>query len=104
MAEDTPRPATHVLSTAGTMLGVTATLVGLIKLLESQTHPRQVDELAGAVVVLFLLAAIASYASIRLEYRAEKLSRRSERIADVAFVLGLLSLAGLTILFAWQVL
>lgn len=97
------RPATHILSAASTMLGVTTTLIGLIKLLETQTRAYSVDEAAGGVVVMFLFAAVLSYASIRVDV-APQMSRRMERLADALFVVGLACLAVLTIVFAWDIL
>lgn len=97
------RPATHILSTSGTMLGVTTTLIGLVKLLETQTQASRVDELAGGVLLLFLVAAVTSYSSIRTELRPA-MSRRLERVADVLFVLGIVSLATVGLIFAWEVL
>lgn len=98
-----PRPANHILSIAGTMLGVTTTLIGLIKLIETQTKASRVDEMAGAVVIVFLFAAVTSYASIRAGVRTA-LSQSMERLADAAFVIGLASLAVLAVIFAWEVI
>lgn len=84
------------------MLGVTTTLIGLVKLLETQSQASPVDELAGGVLLLFLFAAIASYSSIRFEMKPS-MSRRLERLADVAFILGVLSLAIVSLIFAWQI-
>ncbi|MBM0207524.1 hypothetical protein JNW90_34505 [Micromonospora sp. STR1s_5] len=97
------RPATHILGMAGTMLGVTTTLIGLVKVLETQSIKSNVDELAGVLVVLFLFSAVISYASIRTEDRA-RLSRKLERSADLAFMLGLLSLGVLALIFAWELI
>lgn len=85
------------------MLGATTTLIGLIKLLETQSRAYKVDEMAGGVVILFLCAAVLSYASIRLTVRPT-MSRRMEWAAEAAFVVGLACLAALTVVFAWDVL
>lgn len=98
-----PRLAGHILPAAGTLLGVTATLIALVKLLETQVQATVVDELASGIGIVFLVAAVFSYSSIRLELYP-RASRYVERVADVAFVLGLMALAALTSLFAWQVL
>lgn len=93
----------HILPTAGTMLGLCTTLIGLVKLLESQTVATAVDECAGVVGAFFLFSALTSYGSIRFE-RQPALSARLERIADACFMLGLCSLALLSLVFAYEVL
>lgn len=93
----------HILPTAGTMLGICTTLIGLVRIVEAQTGPSRVDELGGLVGALFLFSAIASYGSIRTESRAT-LSRRLERAADLCFLLGLASLAALSLVFAYELL
>ena len=97
------RPATHILGMAGTMLGVTTTLIGLVKLLETQSIKLNIDELAGFLVIVFLFSAVMSYASIRTEERA-RLSKRLERSADLGFMVGLVTLGVLALVFAWEIL
>jgi len=46
---------------------------------------RSFDELVAAVIVIFLVASIFSYASIRSETRTD----RYEKIADIVFLAGL---------------
>lgn len=106
MDRDAPtaeRPAQHILSAACTMLGITTTLIGLVKILESQTVASRVDELAGFVGILFLVSAMASYGSIRLA-RRPALSLRLERFADLVFFTGLSALGLIALFFGYEMI
>jgi hypothetical protein len=101
-----PRPAgltQHILPIAGTMLGICTTLIGLVKLLETQSVATLVDEFAGLVGACFLFSAILSYSSIRTEPRPA-LSSRLERGADAMFLVGLTSLSVLSLVFAFELI
>lgn len=105
---DGPGPARqrlphHILPIAGTMMGICTTLIGLVKLLETQMGASRVDEFGGLVGAAFLFSALASYGAIRTEERYPDLSRRLEAGADIIFVLGLVSLALLSVFFAYEV-
>ncbi len=107
MTDDTPRErrnlSTHILPTAGTMIGVSATLVGLVKIAESHMGPSHVDEYASLTTVLFLVSAIASYVAMRHADK-RRLSARCELIADQTFLFGLVSLAAIAIFFAYEII
>jgi hypothetical protein len=103
MADDLERARQHILPTAGTMLGICTTLIGLVKLLEGRLGPSHVDEIGGLVGTLFLFSALASYGAIRTEQRT-LLSRQLERTADACFLVALLSLTLLSLLFAYELL
>ncbi|MCR0980822.1 hypothetical protein [Roseomonas populi] len=95
--------ARQILPSAGTMIGICTTLVGLVKLLESQVGgDSRADEVGGLVSVIFLASVILSYSAIRLVQMRPRLSHWLERMADLLFVLGLLGIAGLTLLFAYD--
>jgi len=93
----------HILPSSGTMIGVCATLIGLVKLAEAHIGPSRVDEYAALASLLFLASAIASYISIRHPNRA-RLSERSEAIADQCFLAGLIGIAIITLFFAYVVI
>lgn len=95
--------STHILPTAGTMIGVSATLVGLVKIAETRIGPSHVDEYASLTTVLFLVSAIASYMAMRYSQRP-RLSSRCELIADQTFLVGLVSLAAIAIFFAYEII
>lgn len=95
--------ASHILPVPGTMIGVCATLIGLVKLAEVKHGSSHVDEYAAIAAVTFLTSALASYLSIRCSDRA-KLSFRIERMADVIFLCGLVGITLVATLFAYEVI
>ncbi|ACL58173.1 conserved hypothetical protein [Methylobacterium nodulans ORS 2060] len=83
------------------MVGICATVIGLVKILEERIGPSHVDEYAGLAALLFLASALASYLSMR-RTTGIGLSARLERVADLCFVLGLVSLSLIAVLFAYE--
>ena len=105
MSDDSNRAslAPHILPVAGTMLGICATLIGLVKVFEARVGPSHVDEYAGLIAVMFMVSALASYTSIRMAGRA-RFSLACERLADVCFLVGLVGLAGVALFFAYELI
>lgn len=105
--DSTPRErrtlSTHILPTSGTMIGVSATLVGLVKIVEVRSGPSHVDEYASLTTVLFLISAISSYVAMRYADK-RRLSARCELIADQTFLVGLVSVAVIAIFFAYEII
>jgi len=95
--------ASHILPVSGTMIGVCATLIGLVKLAEAKHGSSHVDEYAAIAAVTFLASALTSYLSIRWAHRAG-LSRWVEQIADVIFLGGLVGITLVATLFAYEVI
>ena len=95
--------ASHILPTSAAMIGVCATLIGLVKLAEEKLGPSHVDEYAAMVAVTFLASALASYLSIRYSDRP-RLSTRIEQIADLIFLAGLIGITLVVTLFAYEVI
>ncbi|WP_213771984.1 hypothetical protein [Bradyrhizobium sp. dw_78] len=93
----------HILPSSGTMVGVCATLIGLVKLAEVHIGPSRVDEYTALASLLFLASAIASYISIRYP-GLTRTSERCEAIADRCFLAGLIGLAVITLFFAYEVI
>lgn len=69
--------ASHILPVSGTMIGVCATLIGLVKLAESKHGSSHVDEFAAVAAVTFLASALTSYLSIR--WSGSSNTERSDR-------------------------
>jgi hypothetical protein len=82
------------------MVGICTTLIGLVKIIEVRTGSRHVDEYGG-LAALFLVSALASYLAIRLSSQG-RVSAWCERIADLFFVAGLVSLTLISLLFAYE--
>jgi hypothetical protein len=95
--------ASHILPVSGTMLGVCVTLIGLIKLAQGKSGPSHVDEYAAIAAVTFLASALTSYLSIRCSDRM-RLSARIEQLADVIFLCGLIGITVVATLFAYEVI
>ena len=95
--------ASHILRVSGTMIGVCATLVGLVKLAEAKHVSSHVDQYAAMAAVTFLASALTSYLSIRYSNRT-KLSFQIERIADVIFLARLVGITLVATLFAYEVI
>lgn len=91
----------HILPNAATMVGICPTLIGLIKLSEAEGMMRWADECLGVITVLFAISALASYVSIRNGDDRHR-GRVLEEVADVFFMVGLVGLAGVSLLFAYQ--
>jgi hypothetical protein len=95
--------ASHILPVSGTMIGVCATLIGLVKIAEAKFGPSHVDELAAIVGVTFLVSALTSYLSIRYAEQPSR-SLRLERLADQIFLGGLIGITLVATLFAYEVI
>jgi hypothetical protein len=95
--------ASHILPTAATMIGVCVTAVGLVKVAEAHIGPSSVDNYCASAGVVFLVSAFCSYLSLRME-DGSRLAEGLERVADICFMLGLISLTIITLLFAYEVI
>lgn len=95
--------SSHILSASVVMIGVSTTLIGLVKVAKAHMGPSRVDEYAGLAALLFLLSAVASYLSIR-HASNRRVSRRCEEIADQIFVVGLVGISAIAVLFAYEVI
>ena len=98
---DSTRLSQHILPSAGTMVGVCTTLVGLVKIVEAQIGVSHADEAAALTAIVFLISATASYLSMRVGGDSS-LSSRLERAADICFLIGLLCLCAISVLFAYE--
>jgi hypothetical protein len=95
----------HILPNAATMIGVSVTAVGLVKVAEGHLGPSGVDMYCALAGVIFLASAFCSYMSLRGKERADTdAPNLMERIADVCFMLGLLTLTVTMVLFAYEVI
>jgi hypothetical protein len=92
----------HILPSAATMIGVCATLIGLVKVVELRIGPSHADEYAAMALLIFMVSAVASYVSIRRP-GASAWGRRCERLADQCFMLGLVAITLVSIFFAYEI-
>jgi flagellar motor component MotA len=93
----------HILPSSGTMIGVCATVIGLVKVMEPDIGPSRVDEYAALASIFFLAGAVASYASMRNAGRPHT-AARYEAVADQCFLGGLVAVTLIILLFAYEVI
>jgi hypothetical protein len=93
--------AREILPASGTMIGVCTTLIGLVKVVEMQIGPSRVDEYISLATLVFVASALAAYAAIRYVHRP-KLRDLFERAADYLFLFGLLVIAVIAVLYAYE--
>ena len=74
----------HILPTSGNLLGLCFAILSFIRI-SHLAHETLIDEIVIISIVLFLIASIVSYASMRSLRKGE----RYERIAEVIFLGGL---------------
>jgi multisubunit Na+/H+ antiporter MnhG subunit len=86
----------HILPTAANLLGLCFVILGFIKVMSFGAETL-IDELVAVAIVIFLVASIFSYASIRSKEKSDVY----ERVADTVFIsgLGLLTAIALVIVF-----
>jgi uncharacterized membrane protein len=86
----------HILPTAANLLGLCFVILSVIKIMKLGAETI-IDEMVALGVVIFLVASIFSYASIRSQTRTDLY----EKIADIVFLagLGLLTVTALIIVF-----
>jgi hypothetical protein len=75
----------HILPTAANLLGLCFLILSLKKLWKADGIERLVDKLDGVAIIVFLVASVLSYMSMRSKERSELY----ERIADIIFLAGL---------------
>ena len=71
----------HILPTSANLLGLCFLILSLKKLWKADGVERFVDKLDGVAIIVFLVASVLSYMSMR----SRKQSERHERIADSSF-------------------
>ncbi|NJD35166.1 MAG: hypothetical protein FIA96_10100 [Betaproteobacteria bacterium] len=90
--------SSHILPTSATMVGGCMTVLSIAKLLEERTRRGIVDETMAFDSLIFMFSAIFSYLSIRSSRQAERL----ERIADLAFMGGLMLMVAAAFVLAYE--
>ena len=113
MPADDPRPspdeqtqanlAVHIVSVSAALVGVCLTVIGLIQVaLHLQPGNTPADNILAGDAVLFLLACMLAYASLRS--RRSNRRRTLERLADVCFLSALLVMSLVCTVIAFELL
>lgn len=87
----------HILTTASNLLGICLILITGIKFTNANLTT-YADEVATVASISFLISCLLSYVSLRTD--DEKDEALLEKIADICFILGLLTLFGAVIMFS----
>jgi hypothetical protein len=78
----------HIFSTSATMVGVCLTVIGLFKvILQLKIVSTLGDDLLAFDAMLFLVACVLSYWALRT--RGMKRRQRTEKVADIVFLVAL---------------
>ncbi len=86
----------HILPTAANLLGLCFVILSFIRIMKIGAET-VIDEMVAIAIVIFLVASIFSYASIRSLERSDVF----EKIADIVFLsgLGVMTVTSIIILF-----
>ena len=85
----------HILPNSSMMIGVCMTVISITKVVGLHNGRHRIDEVFAFDALIFLISALLSYVAMRNESDV-KLSVASEKLADMAFMFGLvlMTLAG----------
>lgn len=91
----------HILPTSSNLLGLCFILINLIKLWKmNKGIDMVVDKFTGISIVLFLIASVLSYMSMR----SDKNAIFYEKVADIVFLGGLAFMTIISLVIAFEVL
>ncbi|MDD1637650.1 MAG: hypothetical protein LUQ56_05885 [Methylococcaceae bacterium] len=89
----------HILPNSATMVGVCIMVISIVKSMPSDMVSYLIDKALAIDSVLFLISALFSFLSIRLE----RSTLRLERWAEVIFILGLVSMTMIAVIFSFEI-
>lgn len=90
--------AKHILPVSANLLGISFLLLSFIKLADLRAKT-VIDEILGLVMIFFLASSIFSYASMRSRRRSDMY----EKVADIIFFAGLISLTLISMMIVFEV-
>lgn len=88
----------HILPTAANLLGLCFLILNLKKLWKGGKVVEVVDKADGIAILIFLIASVLSYASMRSARRGVMY----EKIADIFFLVGLFLLSFIAIITVFE--
>jgi len=95
--------ATQILVASAAMVGVSMTLVGLIRIVQSLAAISGVaDNLLAGAAIVFLFACLSAYFALRAT--AVERARYWLRFADGLFIAGLVAMLAVGVLFAVELI
>ena len=78
----------HILPNSSMMVGVCMTVISVVKVIGLHNEQHRIAEVFAFDALVFLTSAVFSYFSMRNESK-EHLAITMERVADIAFMIGL---------------
>lgn len=89
----------HILPNSATMVGVCIMVISIVKSMKPGLTSYLIDKALAIDSLLFMVSALLSFSSIRLEQSTEWL----ERWAEMIFLLGLISMTLITVIFSFEI-
>jgi len=93
--------AQHILPASTAMVGVCLTGIGLVKIIEARTGPLHTDEYMALDALIFLTSGVFSYHALRQAGGVRQ--ALYETLADYTFLTGMVAMAAISVLFAFDI-
>jgi hypothetical protein len=90
----------HILPNSATMVGVCIMVISIVKIMHPGLTNYLIDKALAIDSLLFMISALLSFSSIRLNESTEGL----ERWAEMIFLLGLVSNTLITVIFSFEII
>jgi hypothetical protein len=89
----------HILPNSATMVGACIMVISIVKTLPADAVNYFFDKALAVDSLLFMISALFSFLSIRLEDS----NLRLERWAEIVFIVGLVSMTIITVIFSFEI-
>ncbi len=89
----------HILPNSAAMVGACIMVISIVKSMAPGLTNYLIDKALAVDSVLFMISALLSFSSIRLEQQS---TERLERWAEIIFLLGLVSMTLITVIFSFE--
>jgi hypothetical protein len=90
----------HILPNSATMVGACIMVISIVKSMGPGLTNYLIDKALAVDSLLFMISALLSFSSIRLEQSAAHL----ERWAEILFLIGLVSMTLITVIFSFEII
>lgn len=89
----------HILPNSATMVGICIMVISIVKGMSPDTVNYLIDKALAIDCTLFMASALFSFLSIRLERATLGL----ERLAEIIFIFGLVSMTLIAVIFSFEI-
>ena len=89
----------HILPNSATMVGVCIMVISIVKKMPTDMVNYFIDKALAIDAVLFMISALLSFLSIRLE----RSTLRLEWWAEMIFILGLVAMTMIAVIFSFEI-